>query len=305
MYLYVLTSTFFLGYLYFSSHGKRGKESDSTEIEKKSTHALVLKNVLLSALDQILYFKLWVMKKYNEYFPVEDFVLESVKLYLNLRLSVDTTYAFSKYCKGKIDLELFDRLLYDYNTSCYLKMRDYENMRLKITYKYKGKEGVLYYTYLPIIERQEERYVPYPPYTEKIMEDFKKDIVLPYYPYHSSKPILYPFYMMDCKDVKSVLLYKEDVSRKWLKTIQKIQSPLCDFGLLYDCPIRLKWICVENNFDIYNLLSIRYLGYYLNEDTMTLEDLEMVVQDLFLMKEMVSLVQKKSSILNKYMKILK
>jgi hypothetical protein len=135
------------------------------------------------------------------------------------------------------------------------------------------------------------------------MEDFKKDIVMPYYPHHDSKPIIYPFFMMDCKDIENVILYKQDITHFMLRIVQKVQSPMCDFGLLYDCPVRLKWIFVENGLELYKEFKVKYMGYYLNEDTMTLEDLEMVVHDIFIIKEMQSVIEKKSKIVDKYIHI--
>jgi len=255
-------------------------------------------------LDKILNIKLWITSKYNEYFPVKEFILEDVELYFNLDFYKNVKSYFLKYCKNGINMDLMENILEHYNTSHFLKIRDYQNMRLKIKYIYMGKKGILYYSYLPIIERNEERNIPYPPYTEKIVEDYKKDIIHPFYPeLPNSKLSIYPFFTMDCKDVKDVLLYKENMNHYLLKYIQQIQSPFYDFGLLYDCPVRLAWVFAENNFDIYNHLRIKFIGFYLNEETMTLEDLEMNVKDIFIMKETRKIIETKNKLLNKYMKI--
>ena len=53
-----------------------------------------------------------------------------------------------------------------------------------------------------------------------------------------------------------------------------IKTPFNDFGILYNCPIKLKWILYENGIDIYSFSKfyLKFLNLYFDEEKMDLNN---------------------------------
>ena len=61
-------------------------------------------------------------------------------------------------------------------------------------------------------------------------------------------------------------------NKKIYDYMEMIKTPFNDFGILYDTPIKLLWILVENEIDIpsFNNFYLKYLLPILDEDKMEL-----------------------------------
>jgi hypothetical protein len=126
-------------------------------------------------------------------------------------------------------------------------------------------------------------FIEYPPYTEKVLEDYRKDIIYPYYTKLTSKSILYSLFMVDCKNILKVLINGR-INNNLLNYIDKLKTPLNDFGLCFHCPIKLSWILVENNIklDTFDSLRIEFMNPYFDEDKIELVEhyIELNKEDL-------------------------
>jgi hypothetical protein len=59
-----------------------------------------------------------------------------------------------------------------------------------------------------------------------------------------------------------------------LNYFKKIQTPFCDFGILYNNPVKLSWVLMENNIHINEFESfyLKFLNLYFDEDLMDLKE---------------------------------
>ena len=53
-----------------------------------------------------------------------------------------------------------------------------------------------------------------------------------------------------------------------------IKTPFNDFGILYNSPVKLIWVLVENNIDIndFNKFYLKFESVYINEETYELHE---------------------------------
>jgi len=239
----------------------------------------------LAILDIILNIK---MKCTNciEYFKKDhnDFKLLSVDLYYGLYSHDDVTQLFLKLVKDRIDKSIIEKI-YE-SKQFYLKTcKDTEsknnipvlfetslsnsNSRLKIRFRYKGNEHILYFPYT------HTEYVPYPLYSKEILNDFREDNILPYYTNKiNGNNILYTLFSMESQNIDKITINNIDYDKNSLlyKHFTMIQTPFNDFGILYKCPVKIIWIMIENNINIYDFLNfeLKYLNMYFDEDCMDL-----------------------------------
>jgi hypothetical protein len=68
--------------------------------------------------------------------------------------------------------------------------------------------------------------------------------------------------------------YQELINDKLLKYFNKIKTPFNDFGLSYNCPVKVKWIFIENKINIenFNNLFIKFLNIYLDDNDFELKE---------------------------------
>ena len=146
---------------------------------------------------------------------------------------------------------------------------EHPDCRLKIVFYYKKDKYILYYS--PNLTKN---FVPYPPYTEKIITDFRTDIVYPTHVNQNEKKVFYSLFNIDSKNIAKIEIDDKCVSSDMLRYFNEIKTPFNDFGLLYNCPIKLKWILQENNINIsiFKKFYLLFLNVLFDEDTLTLKE---------------------------------
>ena len=220
---------------------------------------------LENIIDNILLIKIKLSKKY---FKKNDFVLTKVLLYTNLKDNIDVTSYFKKCNFNKISRnnikELFDfkNIPLEYNS----------NIRLKIFFSYKNINYILYFPYSQNINKEfENYYIPYPPYSEKIIEKYRHDIIEPFHNNEHKKKFLYSLFSIDSKNILNIKI--NDVENlQLLNYFQCLKTPFNDFGILYNVPVKLIWALYENNIDLenFNNFELTFLNPYFDEDNFEL-----------------------------------
>jgi hypothetical protein len=232
-------------------------------------------NLLLNSKIKFTKFTNLIYKFYNKLNNnTKDYELKNAELYINLSEKINVT----DYFKNNTIISIDDNLICDIYVYFYKKIIDNKDIRLKIYYTYKNKEYILYYSYHRLYNNYNkiEFEIPYPPYTENILNNYRKDIIRPNYVISSNKTLLYSLFNIESKDIDSIILnnYKTNEYNydKINKYINMIHGPLNDFGILYSCPVKLSWILEENNVEIetFNSLYIRFLNMYFDEEKLDL-----------------------------------
>jgi len=210
------------------------------------------------------------------YGPVDNkFKLIKCELYTDLTINYDVTKSFLYNISDKIDKALIEKIYSNYN----LDFINNENIRLKISFYYNNKKYILYYPYnitknlrkLLNTKYDDYYFIPYPPYNEQIIENYRKNIVVPTYLDLSKKIGIYNLFGIESKNIENVMI--NNLNNKKLYDYMEIaKTPFNDFGILYDTPIKLSWILVENEIDIpsFSTFYLKYLLPILDEDKMEL-----------------------------------
>lgn len=262
----------FLPLLYINIIGSMNSTLPSTLYIKYSINTIYLlhfckyyKNYLLNTLDFLLNIKI-KCTNYIEYFSKDtnDFKLINVDLYYGLNSYDDVTNIFSNLVKDKIDKDIIEEI---YKVKKY-SISDNTEIRLKISFRYKGIPYILYFPYNHL------DYIPYPLYSEEILNDYREDYILPLYNKRCKNNILYTLFSMESKDIQNIIVndvsYNKDSSL--YKYVNMIQTPFNDFGILYKCPVKLIWLLFENNIitDDFKNFELKYLNMYFDEDLLDL-----------------------------------
>lgn len=221
-----------------------------------------------------------------EYFKKDtsDFKLLNVDLYYSLCSHDDVTQLFLKLVNDRIDSNIIEKIYESkkfYIKTCndteskndslteYQSSLSNSHIRLKIKFRYKGIEYILYFPYT------HKEYIPYPLYSEQILNDYREDYILPYYPTKNpGNNILYTLFSMESQNIDKITINNIDYNKNTslYKYFTMIQTPLNDLGILYKCPVKLIWVLCENNIDINDFLNfeLKYLNMYFDEDRMDL-----------------------------------
>jgi len=221
--------------------------------------------------DGILNIKIKITNFIKNYYKYPDFKINKILLYRNLIEEYDVTNYF-KYNNIKyIDNNLIENILYEnlihYNLN--------ENIRLKIFFLYKNVEYIIYFPYDKNNKNEfnePTKFIPYFPYSEDIIKNYRNDIVTPLYTKNNKKKYFYSLFGMDSKDISYVSINNVK-NNNLLKYFQMIQTPFNDFGILYDIPVKLKWVLSENNINIndFNELKINFTNYF-DENTFEMKE---------------------------------
>ena len=238
----------------------------------------ILNVVLNIILDIILTCKIFLINYYKGFINY-NFILIKVELYTNLKDKIDVTPYFKQYFNNNInnttstnkhiDKKIIDDLYIKNN----IESDKNSDTRLKIYFKYQQIDYIIYFPYEIInshLNDINEYYLPYPIYDNKIMEDFRKDIVLPYYneTKQNGNKKFYSLFHIESKDILLTCINNDDDHSEELKNyFNLIKTPFNDFGLLYNVPVKLDWILNENNIEIkdFNYLYLKYLNMYFCE----------------------------------------
>ena len=279
---------------------------------------------LYSIIDYLFFIKLKITDFYSNYFIDNEFILDTAILYIDSYNYHNVNYYFNYYNVNnkinKIDNNLIKKI-YD---TLDIKYIENEDARLKLEFRYKNKKYILYY---PIKKQifnifdEKNYFIPYPPYNDEIINNYRKSIINPHYNIPTKKSILYPLFMIDSKDVCNVEITKstesnrliennlqkskiaffvnnlldlfnpfsfllksiktntepantEITNKKLLDYINKIKTPFNDFGLLYHCPVKVKWIleenCISKNY--FKNLYIKFFNMYFDDSILDLKE---------------------------------
>ena len=237
-----------------------------------------------------------------------SFQLERVELYYNLYDSVDVT----KECRNisYIDKEWIG-ILYEKKKGEKIKEGE-EDIRIKIYYKYDLQEYILYVPYERKIQIESkdgiktEMRIDFPICTKQKLDDFRKDIITPYYPgkendkdYH-----FYSLYHMDCKYLKGIYVNGERVE-DGMEYFEKIKTPYYDYGVTQHLPVKISWILKDMGVEIKEFKKIRveFMNFYLDEEIMELKEQTFEtdnMEDIFITDYMMRTMIKKNGIYERW-----
>ena len=227
-----------------------------------------LYNYRYQILDNVLKIKLIL----SNFFKIKrsDFILNKVLLYTDLITDYDVTSFFNK--ESKINKSMIIDIYKRYN----ILFVDNDNIRLKIFFTYKNKNYIQYFSYERLIGKDTEYYIPFPLYSDSILEKFRDDVVIPTYgPAHNNvykkTKYLYSLFNIDSKNILSVSI-NNIINNDITKYFELIKTPFNDFGIAYDTPVKLCWILIENDIDLakFDSLTLKFLNLYFDESKMDL-----------------------------------
>lgn len=217
--------------------------------------------------DDILKLKLRIQ---NYFFKKSDFVLKKVLLYTNLTHSIDVTSNFKKNVKNEIHKNIILQIYTEKKITCNYS----QDIRLKIFFTYKNNPYIIYFPYYQIYNKSSSTHiVPYPPYTDEILNNYRNDIIAPYHISYSKKKYLYSLFNMESKNIKSIKI--NDNECKILHNyFDMIKTPFYDYGILYNIPIKLRWALEENNIAMHTVqkFHLQFLNLYFDEENMELKE---------------------------------
>jgi hypothetical protein len=204
----------------------------------------------------------------------KSFVLKKVLIYTNLKENQDITKYFYKN----------EKEIRTINKSLIVKIYSFLNIqfdnnidiRLKIYFKYNDIDYIIYFPYKNFDKYENDinnYYIPYPPYSDIINNNLRNDFILPSYTKQSKKKYLYSLFNIDSKDILSIEI-NDNYYNNLIKYFEMIKTPFNDYGILYNVPIKLEWVLVENNIDIttFYKFHLKFESLYINEDTFELNE---------------------------------
>ena len=253
---------------------------------------------LETIIDDILIIKI---KLYNKYFKKSDFILQKVLLYSNLKDNCDVTKYFKTNVSNKITRNTIKEI-YEYKN---IPLEYNSDIRLKIFFSYKNIDYIIYFPYSKNINKNfEEYYINYPPYSEKIMADYRNDIIPPFHTDFIKKKFLYSLFSIESKNISTIMINNID-NIDLILYFESLKTPFNDFGILYNVPIKLIWALYENNIDLENIntFELIFLNPYFEEDTCELKvhNIKLLgdqLNELIITNHMKDILQKK----NEYVK---
>lgn len=221
-----------------------------------------IKYIMNFILDNILNIKIFINNFYKSCLN-NNFIMTKILLYTDIDNFIDITSFFNNNIISRIDRNLIDVIYKEYG----MNNNKNKDTRLKIYFKFQQIEYIVYFPYEITVDKDlNEYYLPYPIYNKDIMDKMKNDIILPYYKDEKSKKQFYSLFHIESKDI--LLTCINDIHDKELcKYFNLIKTPFNDFGILYNVPVKLHWILVENNVDIntFDNLYFKFLSVYFCE----------------------------------------
>jgi hypothetical protein len=232
----------------------------------------ISKSIILFLLDYVLTAKINIINYYKSFLN-NNFILINAELYTDLNNSINVTKHFKMNVSDKIDKQLI-QLLFIINN---IPFNENNNIRLKLYFKFQQINYIIYFPYenntinlskISVDKELEESeyYLPYPIFNQEIMNNFRNDIVLPYYKTEKEKKVFYTLFHIESKDI--LLTYINNLhNEKLYEYFNLIKTPFNDFGILYNVPVKLEWILVENNINIetFKNLYFKFLSVYFCE----------------------------------------
>ena len=236
-------------------------------------------------MDNIIDIYLIIKFKINNIFPKnKSFIFKKILLYTNLKENYDVT----NYFYNEKNIREINKLLI-VNIYSLLNIpfhNDNDDIRLKIYFIYNDIDYIIYFPYnnFNVYENNiDNYYIPYPPYSELIINNLRNDIIHPSYTIQLKKKYLYSLFNIDSKDILSIEINNNNCN-DLIKYFEMIKTPFNDYGILYNVPIKLIWCLVENNIDISTFYKfyLKFESVYINEETLELNEhtIEMTNNDL-------------------------
>jgi hypothetical protein len=227
--------------------------------------------IINSTLDLYFNTKLKIIKFYNDYYREQDFKLLSAKLYIDLKNNFDVT----DYIKNNKIKRINKSLMFDLILMNKLALNYDEELRLKIHFSYKKEQYIIYYSCEELVNYKNKKIIdciPYPMYSENILENYRKNFIVPNYVLYDNNKI-YTLFNIESRDILNIKINNEE-NEKLINYFNMIQTPFHDFGLLYNCPVKLKWVLSENNIDINNFNSfyLKFINMYFDEKNLDLKE---------------------------------
>jgi hypothetical protein len=213
--------------------------------------------------------------KINNIFPKnKSFILKKILLYTNLKENHDVTKYF--YKNEKNIREINKLLIVNIYSLLNIQFDNDKDIRLKIYFKYNDIDYIIYFPYhnFNIYENNSNNYyIPYPPYSDIIINNFRNDIIHPFYTTQNKKKYLYSLFNIESKDILSIEINNNNYNNL-IKYFNMIKTPFNDYGILYNVPIKLIWILVENNINIHTFYNfyLKFESLYINEETYELNE---------------------------------
>ncbi len=227
-----------------------------------------------------VFFKVEMYYYQKRYLPIptDDFQITKVELFNHMNNKVDVTYEllniYNNYLSKSIFKDLFKKYYIDIDLD-ELILEEKTDIRLKIYYEFKGEEFIYYYSLINGLEfknKIENDTIELPLVSIEKMDDYRIDIIYPYYGLNRGmRNSLYGLFSIDCKHIKGVLINGKKVKNEFLDYIEKIKTPYLDFGLVYNSPVKIKWMLIENGYDIEEndniKIEIMFLKGYMDDET--------------------------------------
>ncbi len=225
---------------------------------------------------KILYMKICIQqfyqKMYEKHIMIRGFQID--RIIVNDKLNNIGTLCNYKIVENEFTPQLYKKILtstHQLNKEYGLIKYDnsafdsdlYKNMIMKIIYKYDEKEYIFIYTYEMYLNNV---ILPMPLYSEEILENFKKDIIKPYYMKHNKNASLYSLFHIDCKRIKSVRyngLENENIKNR----VNEYKGIMNDFGLMYKSRIQAKDILTSYETEYLESFEIEFEAPYFDEVT--------------------------------------
>jgi hypothetical protein len=258
-------------------------------------------NDLVNLYAHTKYYIGFVMNKIGKQYP--EYYLHNAWFYVNLKDKINITEYFRNRDNiDRLDNDFFDMILEkeDIHTS-----PEYmTDIRIKLEFMYNHISYILYVPYVYKVHKYKvvkldgvdknsiktiedtDIYLKYPPYTNEIINDYRANIVIPNYEENNKRYRFYNFFTIDCKDIDEAYVLTVNGDKIDVRDyISKIQTPFHDNGLIYHVPVKISWLCNDNDIEVagFAKLYIKYSNFYLNED-----DYDLVMNDHIICRESVN-----------------
>ena len=252
------------------------------------------------------------------FYPKKEFVLDKVILYTDLQTNYNVTkYFYNKVLATQVEgvkqklcviwlnytsifrgfqfnnpliTQIDQQTIIDIYKENNLKFENNENnedIRLKIFFSYKNINYIIYFPYKKLMtnKQTDQYYMPFPPYSEEILNNYRNDIIVPYYSESIKKKYFYSLFSIDSKNILTVKINETPETRVEgvqgveldnfrLEYFNMIKTPFNDFGILYNVPVKLIWSLSENNvnIDLFTKFYLKFLNLYFDEEEMDLKE---------------------------------
>lgn len=226
------------------------------------------------------YFSLALKEKLIPFYPVSDYKIYRAELFKDTNTKKNVTNDVNNIYPNYLTKSMLKDLMKKYFPEVdlnQLNLKGRMDIRLKLYYDFKGEDYIFYYPlvngllFANNIEIKEniDCDIHLPLVSVEKIEEYRKDIIMPFYGLNKGmRHSLYGLFNIDCKHIKSFKVNGKDVNKQFMNYLERIRSPYCDYGILYNSPVKIKWMLMENDFnEPIQSVEIMFLKGYMNENT--------------------------------------